>query len=76
MVFITYIGPLMIDFRDHQSGGTRHSSLQHHCQRSAKSWARQTQRIQTEWEKPGAAVWIHEKNSQNLGDLDLDGMIK
>lgn len=36
-----HIGPLMIDFRDHRSGGTRHSSLQHHCQRSAKSWARQ-----------------------------------
>lgn len=41
MFFFTYIGPLMIDFRDHQSGGTRHSSLQHHCQCSAKSWARQ-----------------------------------
>ena len=36
-----HIGPLMVDFRDHRSGGTRHSSLQHHCQRSAKSWARQ-----------------------------------
>ena len=43
MFFFTCIGPLMIDFRDHRSGGTRHSSLQHHCQRSAKSWARQPQ---------------------------------
>lgn len=67
MFFFTYIGPLMIDFRDHRSGGTRHSSLQHHCQRSAKSWARQPKGSKRNGRNPERLLFGSIKKTPKLG---------